>query len=70
MSELILHFLCYGRDLVTCDPQWHGAEKVEGLAVVSDTSQQPVVLFEQILILFKKVFKVSSHVFSITSKVE
>lgn len=55
---------------MTCDPQWHGAEKVEGLAVVSDTSQQPVVLFEQILILFKKVFKVSSHVFSITSKVE
>lgn len=56
---------------MTCDPQWHGAEKVEeGLAVVSDTSQQPVALFEQILILFKKVFKVSSHVFSITSKVE
>lgn len=55
---------------MTCDPQWHGAEKVEGLAVVSDTSQQPVALFEQILILFEKVFKVSSHVFSITSKVE
>ena len=55
---------------MTCDTPWQGAEEVEGLAVVSDTSQQPAALFEQILILFKKVFKVSSHVFSITSKIE